>query len=156
MHASIVLPDCGKNAEAIEELKAATRLDPASPDLLSRLGFFYLMDRQYEKADKEFKNAIALEPAILSARKGLVLVYEQQRKCRDAIAELSDFLASSRHPDRARRVTEIYGKDGYEQAIQCVMHEEIKDDFEENAKPFYLAADYARLGDKLLFRCWRK
>jgi len=138
----------GKIREAIEETKAATGLDPTSADFTSRLGFLCLVDGQYEEAERQFRKAIGFEPGILSAKKGLFLLYEHQRRFPEAIAELSNFLRSSRHPDRARQVLEIYRKSGYKQATQYAMREEIKDDFEENAKPFFLAADYARLGDK--------
>jgi TolB-like protein/DNA-binding winged helix-turn-helix (wHTH) protein/tetratricopeptide (TPR) repeat protein len=137
----------GKLKEAIEETREARRLDP-SADIVAREAFLYFTDGQYEQAEKEFKNAIALEPGIISAKKGLYLLYERLHRLPEAITELHDLLVSTRHPDRAREITEIYRKNGYEQAVQYVMREEIMDDYKERSKPFSLASDYARLGDK--------
>jgi TolB-like protein/DNA-binding winged helix-turn-helix (wHTH) protein/tetratricopeptide (TPR) repeat protein len=137
----------GKLREAIEETQQAKRLDP-SADIISRLAFLYFIDGQYERAESEFKNAITLAPGIISAKKGLFLVYERQHKFPEAVTELHDFLVSTRHPDRAREMTEIYRKSGFEQAVQYVTREEIMDDYKERSKPFPLASDYARLGDK--------
>jgi TolB-like protein/DNA-binding winged helix-turn-helix (wHTH) protein/Tfp pilus assembly protein PilF len=138
----------GDMRHAVEEAKEAKRLDPASPGTGFDLGWMYLHAEDDAKAEGEFKNVLAQEPGSIPALRGLFEVYDRRHKYAEAIKVLADLLGATRHPDRAKKMLEIYHNRGYAQAMQYQLREEIRDDYHENAKPFYLATDYARLGDK--------
>jgi len=138
----------GSMRQAVEEAEEAKRLDPGSASTTASLGWMYFNAGSDGQAESEFKNATVLEPGSVPALRGLFEIYNRQDKHAEAITTLGEFLSSTRHPDRAKRMLEIYQKVGYRRAVEYVLREEIQDDYHENAKPFYLASDFARLGDK--------
>jgi TolB-like protein/DNA-binding winged helix-turn-helix (wHTH) protein/Tfp pilus assembly protein PilF len=138
----------GNLQRAVEQAKEAKRLDPGSAGMAAELGWMYFNLGDEAQADKEFKDAKALEPVSVPALRGLFEIYNRRHQRAEAMAELSDFLRATRHPDRARKMLEIYNSQGFENAVQYQLREEIRDDHDTNATPFYFAADYARLGER--------
>jgi TolB-like protein/DNA-binding winged helix-turn-helix (wHTH) protein/Tfp pilus assembly protein PilF len=138
----------GNLAKAVEQATVAKQLDPVSARTSNDLGWLCFTAGDDQRAELEFKNALALEPGSVAAKRGLFEIYERQHRLSEAISALNDFLVATRHPDRARKMLEIYHKSGYGQATHYVWLQEIQDDYKENARSFYLATDYARLGDR--------
>ncbi|HET9951560.1 MAG TPA: protein kinase [Candidatus Eisenbacteria bacterium] len=53
-----------RGVEAVEEMKRAVQLDPASPRMASELGLAYMNARQIESAEQEFERVIAWDDGI--------------------------------------------------------------------------------------------
>jgi TolB-like protein/DNA-binding winged helix-turn-helix (wHTH) protein/cytochrome c-type biogenesis protein CcmH/NrfG len=138
----------GNLHHAMDEAQEAKRLDPGSASMAAELGWMYFQVGDETQAEKEFKNAMALEPVSVAALRGLFEIYDHQHKRAEAMATFADFVRATRHEDRARKMLEIYRNQGYENAVQYELREEIQDDYSTQAKPFYFAADYARLGER--------
>jgi TolB-like protein/DNA-binding winged helix-turn-helix (wHTH) protein/tetratricopeptide (TPR) repeat protein len=84
----------GHPGEAIEEIRAAQRLDPlALVDNVIAGRLFYYAGR-YDQAIQEFTKTLDLEPGYAAARLGLGQVYEAQGRNREAVVEFERARAS--------------------------------------------------------------
>jgi adenylate cyclase len=84
----------GHPGEAVEEIRAAQRLDPlALVDNVIAGRLFYYAGR-YDQAIQEFTKTLDLEPGYAAARLGLGQVYEAQGRNREAVVEFERARAS--------------------------------------------------------------
>lgn len=114
----------GRTTEGIGEAEKAQNLSPLSPMEITELGWMLYFSRQYERAIKQFQQALELDPSFRSAHLGLglthvqklmfrgaaglqnvvsrsvlglALAYVQKRIFREAIAEFQKAMALSEH-----------------------------------------------------------
>jgi tetratricopeptide (TPR) repeat protein len=81
----------GKLALAATEMKAAVEADPGNAALLGDLGSLYAQQKEWPKAEREFRAIVALEPnnAIAHLRLGLAIEAQGEHGERDALPELA-------------------------------------------------------------------
>jgi tetratricopeptide (TPR) repeat protein len=81
------LMNTGRLEEALAECKRAQELDPLSLIINTNVGeVFYLM-RQYDRAQEQYNNTLALDQTFPWAHFGLGSVYEVQGRLDEAVAE---------------------------------------------------------------------
>lgn len=76
---------------AIEQCKMAVNIDPENPNAHIYTGYFLKLARDFEEAEKEFKNAIDLNP-INSARPRLILATMLYEKINNVKPSFIDFI----------------------------------------------------------------
>jgi tetratricopeptide (TPR) repeat protein len=64
---STLLMALGQNQKALEEMKTAQRLDPASQDSMDDLGWAYDCNRNWDAAIRSSKAAVAMDPQSITA-----------------------------------------------------------------------------------------
>jgi tetratricopeptide (TPR) repeat protein len=135
--------------QAIEYLKAASKMDPGDPLPLVILGEIYYEQMQYSKAKKAWKKALELEPRNPKGMYNLALVAEEEGQLKTAISYLEEALTEDSHDLKARELlAEVYKKarmykkaaKAYEGAINLV-----KDSEEEIGERLSLLYDLGRL-----------
>lgn len=77
-------------SSAIEQCKSAINISPSNSNARIYAGFFLEMAKQYDDAEKEFKEAIKLNP-LKSARSRLSLASMYMEKMHDGTINLKDF-----------------------------------------------------------------
>jgi serine/threonine-protein kinase len=65
----------GNGPASLEEILLAREFEPLSPIINAEVGYFYLFDRQYDKALEELKKATLLDPAYRSTLSYLMRAY---------------------------------------------------------------------------------
>ncbi len=76
----------GRRQAAIEEILLARELEPLSPIINAEVGYFFLFDRQYERALEELKGASLLDPNYPSTVRSLVRAYAMLGRREEALA----------------------------------------------------------------------
>ena len=61
----------GRFPEALQAARTAIQLDPLSSLLRESIAYIYLLDRQFERAEKEYRDVIAFDPVFYKAWTGL-------------------------------------------------------------------------------------
>jgi eukaryotic-like serine/threonine-protein kinase len=69
------LNDMGRHPEAIAEIERATQLDPLSVNVNTAAAMVFYFARQFDRAEKQAKNALELDPSFYSAHGVLAEVY---------------------------------------------------------------------------------
>ncbi len=70
------LSDMGRHQEAIAEIERAIQLDPLSVNVNTAAAVVYYFARQFDRAEKQAKNALELDPNFYSAHSWLADVYQ--------------------------------------------------------------------------------
>jgi tetratricopeptide (TPR) repeat protein len=91
---------------AIEQYQALARIEPKSADNHLLLGRLYILNKDYQKAESEFKTAMQLDPNAEEAVTNLALLYSEEGDNKKA----ADTLASV---PQARRTPKMYAALGY-------------------------------------------
>lgn len=90
----------GSSAEALAEYDKAIALSGKAPEILSEKGHYCLAIKKVAEAEKLFKQALAAKADLVSARAGLIAVYQAQGKYDQALKE-ADTLLKQRPKDPA-------------------------------------------------------
>jgi tetratricopeptide (TPR) repeat protein len=85
---STLLSMHGRHAEAIREKKRALAMDPLSVVVRTDLARMFYFARDYDQAFEQYRAAVEMEPAFVSAHLWLAQVYEQKGLFAQAISEL--------------------------------------------------------------------
>ncbi len=91
----------GKTGSAIEYLKTAISLEPASPDLKYRIGLVYQDANLFDQAQSQFDQAAAIRPDWDLPLVALGNLYRERRRFDDAVAAFEQ--AVERKPSEANR-----------------------------------------------------
>lgn len=92
----------GRLKEAIAAMRQAVELDPLSAVITYGLGNAYYWAREFDAAMKTFKDAIELDPSLVTAHQVLALLYAQKGMHREASAQLERSLIQRQPGDRDR------------------------------------------------------
>ena len=95
----------GDTSTAIEEILLARESEPLSPVINSEVGYFYLVNRQYDQALDELQRARLFDPDYPSTVRNLVKVYALLGRRDEAIALLEKW----REMAEGTVVTKAYG-----------------------------------------------
>lgn len=82
------LAEMGRPAEALAEAVRADALDPLSPIIKTTLAERFYFTRQHERAAEQLRLALELAPDFIQAHSLLGLVYAQQGRHEESVAEL--------------------------------------------------------------------
>ena len=82
------LAEAGRPAEALAEAERAAALDPLSPIIKTTLAERFYFTRQHERAAGQLRRALELDPDFSQAHSLLGLVYAQQGRHGESVAEL--------------------------------------------------------------------
>ena len=77
--------------EALREIKQAEENDPASLQALGREGYIYYQMHEYERAIELYRKILGLHPTHAGIQRDLGIVFSQQGRHREAIAQVSRF-----------------------------------------------------------------
>ena len=97
---AIYLRDQARLDESLKEVQHAEELDPLSPTIGTNLAYIYYLQRDYERAERQCRKVLELEPDCFQTLLVLGMTYQQQQKFQDAIALM----------EKARR--QVQGKSG--------------------------------------------
>jgi serine/threonine protein kinase len=90
----------GRCQDAIAAMRRAVELDPLSAALTYGLGNVYYWARDFDAAMKTLKDAIELDPALVTAHQVLALLYAQKGMHREAFAQLERSVIQRQPGDR--------------------------------------------------------
>jgi TolB-like protein/DNA-binding winged helix-turn-helix (wHTH) protein len=150
----------GHTDAAIKEVQVAIGLDPLSTRYKTELGWVLLYARRYDEAIRQFRRITELDPNHINAHMGLERVYMVQGMYEPAIEEkkwvfmLFGFDASEQEAkvSELRRAYRASGPRGYWQKRLEWDKQDVRDIHKAKefrfVRPFYVAVDYAYLGDK--------
>src|SRR6266849_1369160 len=144
----------GNKEGRIAEIRQAKELDPLNPAFSTNLGWTYLWTGHYDLAEKEFHDALNLDPNTVLAHHGLSEVYGQRGQYDQAMAELSAAFShsSSDPPEVTTALVKTYQEKGYAAARQYLLQHRLKIAQDEARRKQPAACDlgiaYADLGDK--------
>ncbi|MGA9767776.1 MAG: winged helix-turn-helix domain-containing protein [Blastocatellia bacterium] len=97
---AIYLRDQARLDESLKEVQYAEELDPLSPTIGTNLAYVFYLQREYERAERQCRKVLELEPDHFQTLLVLGMTCQQQQKYQEAIALL----------EKARRQTK--GKGG--------------------------------------------
>ncbi len=147
----VYLCPMGRFEEAIAELKKAVELDPFSGIVNSNLGWTLYLARQYDQAIAQYRKTLEIDPNFSVAHARLLGAYEQKGMYEEAIAEipkLPPYSPRSPGPEEIAAVRQAYAVSGaraYWQKLLEIAKNKAKQRY---ILPSFIAALYARLGDK--------
>ncbi len=85
---STLLCMLGRSDEALQEKAKALAMDPLSVVIQTDLARMYYFNRDYDRAIKQYRSALEMDPNFSSAHLWLAFVYEQTGEFDQALAEL--------------------------------------------------------------------
>jgi TolB-like protein/Tfp pilus assembly protein PilF len=140
------------SATTLLELRSAIELDPVNLFVRVEAGEFCYWVRKYDQAIEYASQTLELEPSLTRAHFVLGRVFEAHGKIKTAIAEYRRAgMISAEDEKTARRVLQENGPTGYHRWALAVrlggMGSRSAGDAGTNDRPFYLAKNYARLGE---------
>ncbi|HOP36223.1 MAG TPA: tetratricopeptide repeat protein, partial [Syntrophales bacterium] len=100
----VTLAGMGKLDEAAEHLEAAARLDPPSPNALSRLGDLRMIQGRAGEAEKAYREALRIRPDDAQARMSLGAALARQREYEEAVTAFREAMTG----DSRVEVTAFY------------------------------------------------
>jgi TolB-like protein/DNA-binding winged helix-turn-helix (wHTH) protein/Flp pilus assembly protein TadD len=116
------LSGLGRATEAIDEIRLAQHLDPASPLLATDAGLVLYSARQYRNAKKDCEKALELDPNYGLAHRTLGLINEEMGRHKEALAEFQQARGSlGDDPWMMAEIGRSYARAGNrEQALQAM------------------------------------
>jgi len=151
------LTNMGRHQEALSATNRALQLDPLSVNTNTAAGVVYYFARDFDRAERQFKRALSLDPKFYSAHVRLAQVHLLKGRYDDYLSERQTAAALSGRPSEINRVaamTEAYAHSGlramFLKELELLAHDESKPDLPAAtlADRYLIAQDYAHLGDR--------
>jgi tetratricopeptide (TPR) repeat protein len=146
----------GRHPEAIAEIERAIRLDPLSVNVNTAGVMVFYFARQFDRAEKQAKNALELDPNFYSAHSWLADVYQATNAYEAAFQERERMASLAGNEEMRSRIAALrraYNAGGTREMYR----ERVKQLLETGANPFLptvagpgqfgLAVAYAQLGE---------
>jgi TolB-like protein/Tfp pilus assembly protein PilF/predicted Ser/Thr protein kinase len=150
------LSDMGRQQEAIAEIERAIQLDPLSVNVNTAAAVVFYFARQFDRAEKQAKNALELDPNFYSAHNWLADVYQATGAYEAAFQEREKMASLTGNQEMLSRIAALrraYGAGGPKEMYR----EQVKQLQKTGASPFLptvagptqwgLAIAYAHLGE---------
>src|ERR1051325_6305133 len=134
--------------ESIAEKQRAQELDPLSLQIKVSLGTTFWFMRLYHKALEKVRECLELDPNFYPAHFLLGVIYEQQGKLSEAIAELQKAYLFNPTPTLLGFIGHAYAKAGREGDARLIIDELQKLSTQQYVSSYSLAQIYTGLGDK--------
>ncbi len=139
----------GRFAESLAEIERALELDPLSPVAQVVRGWLLYQARQYDRAVEQLTKLTVRDPAFAIAHEVLGLVYQQQERHDDAIAEFRQAVSLSRQaPFYLASLGHAYGVSGRIDEAKKILDQLIEESKRIYVSPFLIALVHVGLDDK--------
>lgn len=138
----------GRFDESLAELKLAQELDPLSLPINLGIAANFWVSRQYEQAIEQLRKLLEMEPGFYMAHGLLGIVYAQQHKFPQAVAEIETALALDNTQVLLRFLGHTYAISGQTDAAYKVLKELHKLSGKHYVSPYSKAVIYAGLGER--------
>jgi TolB-like protein/DNA-binding winged helix-turn-helix (wHTH) protein/Tfp pilus assembly protein PilF len=133
---SVYLTAMGRFAEARVEIEQARRLDPLSLAIQTDIGFEAFYSSDYERAERQLKSVLDMDPNFAVARLWLGRTYQATGRFEEALVEYQAAESElKKWPVASAALGNAYGKAGYRAKA-----EEITRELEELSKERYVTA----------------
>jgi Tfp pilus assembly protein PilF len=107
--------------EAKLELEYARRLDPLSLVILTNIGWISYFEHDYDKAIRQYRAVVDMDPNFHPVHVKLVWAYQQQKKWDEAVAEQRTLAQLAEAPKFAGQLVDIYKSTGYPDMLDELM-----------------------------------
>lgn len=149
---AIYLRDQARLDESLKEVRRAEELDPLSPTIGSNLAYIYYLRRDYERAERQCRKVLEVEPGYFQTLLALGMTYHQQQKFQDAIALLEKVRNQTRgkngvYLSALEALGTAYARAGFRQKAEEVISELKKLPEKKDYIAFYQALVYVGLGE---------
>ncbi|GIK61880.1 MAG: Lipopolysaccharide assembly protein B [Ignavibacteriaceae bacterium] len=146
---SVLYGTIGEFPKAVNTLKKLIAINPYNSENYQTLGLFYLSQNLYTDAEKYFFEALRLDNNLIEARKGLVIIYQNQNRLKKSLEYLNGLEAIS--PDLQHlnilKASQQYLEGKIKTAIKYALLE-IKN-YPQEADAYYMLSDlYKIIGDE--------
>ena len=133
---SVYLTAMGRFAEARVEIEQARRLDPLSLAIQTDIGFEAFYSSEYERAERQLKSVLEMDPHFALARLWLGRTYQATGRFEEALVEYRDAETGlKKWPVASAALGNAYGKAGYPAKA-----EQISRELKELSKEQYVTA----------------
>ncbi len=133
--------------ESFKELQRAQELDPLSDTINSGIGIIFHWSRQPERAIKQFRKVLDMNPNYAIASSFLAEVYEQKGDFVSAIATIEGLQQGTNDPLTLSTVGYVYAKSGDRHKALKILNELETRSNQEHIPALNFASIYAGLGD---------
>jgi serine/threonine protein kinase/Tfp pilus assembly protein PilF len=147
---SVLLSIEGRVDEALNEAKRALELDPLSLPINQNLADVYDQLRQDDRAVEQYRKTIELDPNY-PAHDTFGRLLLVNGKYAEGFSEWQKSAVVSHDAEQmeiANAVVDTFRKSGFREAIKVHVKADIKRSKREYVSPFFIAEDYAFIGDK--------
>ena len=153
---AIHLAAMGKLPQALAEMRAAQRLDPFSPVLMTSTGWVLLRGRMPDQAIRECVNALDLDPKFVRGHLCLGEAFEQKHDLNRAAAEFlqGKMIAGGETPETMDAIKNATLRDGYQGYFRVRLGQLLDKRKQNYVSPYDLADIYVRLGEKAEAMKW--
>lgn len=133
---SVYLTAMGRFAEARVEIEQARRQDPLSLAIQTDIGFEAFYSSDYERAERQLKSVLEMDPHFALARLWLGRTYQATGRFEEALVEYQDAESGlKKWPVATAALGNAYGKSGHRAKAERIMRE-----LEELSKERYVTA----------------
>jgi TolB-like protein/DNA-binding winged helix-turn-helix (wHTH) protein/Flp pilus assembly protein TadD len=146
------LARCGRETEALMEIKLAQEIDPLSPVINTTLGERLYFERRYDEAIGHMRKTLEFSPNFASAHFLLGLALEQKEMFEEAISEFqkaNDITGVSQAANAS--LGHIYALAGRPREARRVLHELLA---RKTSEPYEIALVYQGLREKKQVLDW--
>jgi tetratricopeptide (TPR) repeat protein len=140
-----LLTEMARHDDALRELRRALEIDPVSYVANSRLGEVLYYARHYDESLTQYRQALELYPSHPNLYWGLWHSYFEKGMYDDAVAALLKAVEFEKTPPAELAAYEKAYRDG---GIRNVLRHRLQVLKRKGARPWAIACNYARLGEK--------
>lgn len=152
---SVLYENTGEFQKALNTLKRLISINPYNGEYFQTIGLFYLTQSLYTDAEKKFLEALRLDDNLNEARKGLVIIYQNQNELKESskyLNELEEISPGLQHLN-ILKANQQYLEGKIKTAIKYALLEIKKHPEEPDA--YYLISDLYKInGDELVSRIY--
>ena len=150
------LSDMGRHQEGIAEIERAIQLDPLSVNVSTAAAVIFYFARQFDRAEKQTKNALELDPNFYSAHNWLADVYQATNAYESAFEEREKMASLTGNQEMSARIAALRrayraggSKEMYREQVKQLQNTASRPFLPTVAGPaqFGLAIAYAHLGE---------
>ena len=146
---AVFLAETGHPEEALAEISLAKGLDPVSLIIGADEGMIFYLSRDYDRAIKQCRATLAMDPTYFRARMWLGCAYEQKGLYREAIAEYQAAKSLDDSPYVLEWLGRAYALSGDTTEVEQVLEELKELAARVYVDSYYLASVHASRGQKL-------
>jgi serine/threonine-protein kinase len=152
-HYAYLLLENGRLEEACAQMKVALALEPLSVPYNRMLAMLHYRMRDHDRAVRQYRKALELDPNDAFTRELLGDVYEQQGMEREAVVEWVRALTLIGQGKSAAKLQRTFAASGFAAAVRIVWRQKLEQLEERNKRGEYVTAmnfalAYTRLRDK--------
>lgn len=146
---SVLYENIGEFPKAVINLKKLISINPYNGEYYQTIGLFYLTQNLYSNAENNFLEALKLDSDLTEARKGLVIIYQNQNRLKESLKYINELEVIS--PDlqhlNVLKASQQYLEGKIKTAIKYALLE--INNYPREADAYYMLSDLYRInGDE--------